>query len=78
VVTVTVPGLGRWTVAVAPFEVSTWTEVSETGMVVVVVPPDGVRTWERVSDEATETEAVPPWEVTYETEETDGADDGVL
>jgi len=51
VVTVWVTGDGRWRVAVDPCEVSTWTEVSDDGMVSVVVP-DGVTTCETTGDEA--------------------------
>jgi hypothetical protein len=46
VVTVVKLGLGMLMVAMPPFEVSTWTEVSQVGMLKVAVPPSRVSTWE--------------------------------
>jgi hypothetical protein len=57
---VSVTGLGMWTVAVDPPEVTTVTEESNNGTVSVVVPPLEVKTCETTGEVATGTDAVPP------------------
>jgi hypothetical protein len=77
VVTVTVSGDGRKTVAVSPWLVTMVTVVSVIGTALVVVPPFEVRMDETTGDEATGTVYETPVESTAVTELT-GVTDGEL